>query len=341
MRQRVAYLDFLRCFAIFLVLLLHTLVPVVTNTGVYGAPSWKLCVALDAFTRVGVPLFFMLSGYLMLSRESTRQTEAFYRKNLPKLLIPLAVWNLIYYVQLLGKNGEPFRLSRFFAGLLNQGHGYHMWFIYTLLGIYLLCPYLKRMVDGCSWNQILLLVGIVLIPTTLQPMLNLMQPVYINLFGPLMEGYLGYFLLGYWLGNQSLSPRARYLLYALGIAWYLIALWGNLDQASPQSILLPFNGGYRLHHYFTTAAVFVLVRTFFEAHQAALAPLSGPLAWLSSRVFGVYWVHVLVLDLATASLGGGYGILAFVGLRLGITVVVSLAAAALVSYLPGVRRLLM
>ena len=72
MRQRAAYLDFLRCFAIFSVLLLHTLVPVVTNTGVYGAPSWKLCVALDALTRVGVPLFFMLSGYLMLSREIGR-----------------------------------------------------------------------------------------------------------------------------------------------------------------------------------------------------------------------------------------------------------------------------
>ena len=59
MRERIAYLDFLRCLAIFLVILLHTLVPVVTNTGVYGVPSWKLCVALDAFTRVGVPLFFM------------------------------------------------------------------------------------------------------------------------------------------------------------------------------------------------------------------------------------------------------------------------------------------
>ena len=97
MRERMTYLDCLRCLAIFLVIRLHTLVPVVTNTGVYGVPSWKLCVALDAFTRVGVPLFFMLSGYLMLSREGTRQFAAFYRKNLPKLGIPLVVWNLIYY----------------------------------------------------------------------------------------------------------------------------------------------------------------------------------------------------------------------------------------------------
>ena len=216
MRQRAAYLDFLRCFAIFSVLLLHTLVPVVTNTGVCGAPSWKLCVALDALTRVGVPLFFMLSGYLMLSREGTRQIGPFYRKNLPKLGIPLVVWNLIYYGGSLLMRGETFRLRDFLAGLLNQGHSYHMWFVYTLLGIYLLCPFLKRMTEGCSGNQLLLLVGIILFPTAIQPILNLAQPVYIHLFGPLMEGYLGYFLLGYWLGGRKLTPRARRLVYVLG-----------------------------------------------------------------------------------------------------------------------------
>ena len=88
MRERIAYLDFLRCLAIFLVILLHTLVPVVTNTGVYGAPSWKLCVALDALTRVGVPLFFMLSGYLMLSREGTRQLQRSTAKTCPRLAFP-------------------------------------------------------------------------------------------------------------------------------------------------------------------------------------------------------------------------------------------------------------
>ena len=338
MRERMTYLDFLRCLAIFLVILLHTLVPVVTNTGVYGVPSWKLCVALDALTRVGVPLFFMLSGCLMLSREGTRQLAAFYRKNLPKIGIPLVVWNLIYYGGSLLMRGETFRLRDFLAGLLNQGHSYHMWFVYTLLGIYLLCPFLKRMTEGCTGSQLLLLVGIILFPTAIQPILNLAQPVYIHLFGPLMEGYLGYFLLGYWLGGRKLTPKARRLLYILGAAAYLIAFLGNLRQASPQSIPLPFNGGYRLHHYFTAAAVFVLVRTFFENHAKVEAALSAPLAWLSNRVFGIYWVHVLVLETVTRTAGAQMSILMFVGVRLGLTVLISLLFAAVVSKIPVLRR---
>ena len=149
---------------------------------------------------------------------------------------------------------------------------------------------------------------------------------------------LGYFLLGYWLGGRKLTPRARRLLYVLGAAAYLIAALGNLRQASPQSILLPFNGGYRLHHYFTSAAVFVLVRTFFENHAKAEAALSAPVAWLSNRVFGIYWVHVLVLEAVTRTVGAQMSILMFVGVRLGLTVLISLLFAAVVSKIPVLRR---
>ena len=341
-KERVAYLDCLRCFAIFLVIVLHVLVPVVSNTGLYGAPSWELCVVLDAFTRVGVPLFFMLSGWLMLSRDSTREIGAFYRKNLPKLLLPLLVWNGIYYLWNAGGEGGGLSLEEFLAGLLNQGHGYHMWFIYTLLGVYLLCPYIKRIADGCSGRQLLLLVVIILIPTTLQPILNLTQPVYLNLFPPMLEGYLGYFLVGYYLGGHPLGPWARYALYLLGLAAFLIAAVGNLAAASPKEILLPFNGGYRLNHYLTAAAVFVLVRTLFEAHRERLAPMTAPLASLSSRVSGVYWVHALALAAVTRAVGADLTVLEFVGVRLAAACGLSLLFAALASRLPGpVRRALM
>ena len=40
MRERIPYLDALRCLAIFLVVLLHNDAPVVVNTACYGRPSW-------------------------------------------------------------------------------------------------------------------------------------------------------------------------------------------------------------------------------------------------------------------------------------------------------------
>lgn len=45
--------------------------------------------------------------------------------------------------------------------------------------------------------------GIILFPTTLRPILNQLLPVDLYFFDPLMEGYVGYFLLGYLLGKET------------------------------------------------------------------------------------------------------------------------------------------
>lgn len=174
MRERIPYLDALRCLAIFLVVLLHNDGTVIVNTDCYGRPSWYLCMLLDGMVRLGVPLFFMISGYLLLNGTGAAEPAAFYRKKLPRLLVPLAVWNVIYHWtnawQFQTDTGLPALLQKAF----NRGTSYHMWYIYVLLGLYLLCPFLKRMVDGCTPRQLAALAGIILLPASVLPLVSQM-----------------------------------------------------------------------------------------------------------------------------------------------------------------------
>lgn len=55
-------------------------------------------------------------------------------------------------------------------------------------------------------------------------------------------------------------------------------------------------------------------------------------------MFGIYWVHVLVLEAVTRTAGAQMSILMFVGVRLGLTVLISLLFAAVVSKIPVLRR---
>lgn len=55
-------------------------------------------------------------------------------------------------------------------------------------------------------------------------------------------------------------------------------------------------------------------------------------------MFGIYWVHVLVLETVTRTAGAQMSILMFVGVRLGLTVLISLLFAAVVSKIPVLRR---
>lgn len=341
MRERIPYLDALRCLAIFLVVLLHNDAPVVVNTACYGRPSWYLCMFLDGAVRLGVPLFFMISGCLLLNGTGAAEPAAFYRKKLPRLLAPLAVWNVIYH----WTNAWQFHTDTGLLALLqkafNRGTGYHMWYIYVLLGLYLLCPFLKRMVDGCTPRQLAALAGIILLPTAVLPLVSQMVSWSVVPLDTLMPGQAAYFLLGYGLGRWSLSGQQRVFLYLGGAAGYLVCTAVNLLSASPQEIPLPLSGGNTIFHYLTACALFVWVRTLWEKRKEVLRPLARPLAWLSQRAFGIYWVHPLVLDLVTRQVGGGLTVLEYLAVRLGLTFGISLAFSQTVSCIPVLKKLLL
>ena len=83
MKQRILYLDFLRCLAIIFVIILHSIMAALENPAFYQHPSWYLCMLVEPFDRTGVPLFFMISGFLLLSSPKTENLWEFYRRNIP------------------------------------------------------------------------------------------------------------------------------------------------------------------------------------------------------------------------------------------------------------------
>ena len=340
MEKRIPYLDFLRCLAICLVVVLHSIASTLVSPDCYQCSTWYLCMLIDPFDRTGVPLFFMISGYLLLSRPGTEQFRPFYRHNIPKLVAPLAAWNLIYYSVEAGCGKHPMDPHDLLNKFLNQGVSYHMWFIYTLMGIYLLCPFLKRIADHCTTRQLAVLLGIILFPTTLRPILNQTLPVYIYLFGPMVEGLVGYFLLGYILGREKFQKKVRILIYLGGIAGYAACLLGNLAQASPEGISLPMNGGYMLNHYLLAAGLFVFFRTCFETHANRLEKWSGPLAKASALTFGVYWVHVLILNVLTALFHWEGSLFPLLVLQTSLTLLLSFLFSAMISAIPILHSIL-
>lgn len=340
LKKRIVYLDFLRCFAILLVIVLHSIANTIVNPAFYQLPSWYLCMAVDPFDRAAVPLFFMISGALLLNRSGTERVGAFYRHNLPKLLVPLAAWSVIYYFFYGAREGRTLSLTEFLGQLLGQGVSFHMWFIYSLLGLYLLCPFLKRVTDQCTVGQLAALLGVILFPTTICPILNGVLPFQVQPFDALVTGWAGYFLLGCLLDRAVLSRTARILLYLGGAAGYGACLLGNLAASSSEAIPLPMDGGCLLNHYLLAAAIFVLARTFFHRHSAWAERWSRPLAGCSELVFGVYWVHVLILYLLTDLAGQDMSILAFITLRLAVTIPLSFVLSWGISVIPGVRRVL-
>lgn len=339
-RREISYLNALRVGAIYLVVLLHAVAPGLKDLTRFGSGTWWACDLIDYATRAGVPLFFMLSGFLLLSDERTLDLGYFYRRRLGRLLPPFLIWDVFYYLFGCFSGGSTPALLPFLQELTGRGSGYHLWFVYQIMAIYLLVPFLKRIVDHCKERELWVLLGVILLPTTVFQALNFFQSyVYFDSFLPLMEGYVGFFLFGYLLGRSSPGRGARICLYLGGVAGWIIGAVVNFLSSSPDTLNLALSGGYTFTHYLTAGALFVLARQVMERCRSERT--AAALSRLSKLSFGVFFIHPLILKLAVWLTPDGLHPLAAMGLQFIFTALGSTGCIYLLSKIKPLKRLLM
>ncbi len=285
------YLYFLRIIATVLVILLHCIMPIYNNIDYFETRAWWICGVLNSISRTAVPIFFMMSGFLMLNNSDTLDIKGFYKKRVPHLLIPLLMWNIIYYLY---NNYQSLSVAEFFKQLINTGSSYHLWFVYTMIGFYLLMPFLKRITDNCTLPQLWVFTVIILFTSTIRPFLNTVLPIYINLFDGLTNGYIPYMILGYLLGKSKFDFKSRVAVYIGGVIGLLMSLLGNWYFSSQDKLSLIFNEAYRINHILCASAVFVL---FKQIKWDKFNKLSQMAKFWSKRTFGIYFIHAMILDI--------------------------------------------
>lgn len=341
--KRLSYLNVLRCGGALLVILGHCISGTLADPGLVGTMVWWICDILNSAVRTGLAMFFVLSGALLLPDPRTLEVIPFYKKRLGKLLVPFLCWDLIYFLEgalLLGRSLSP---ALFLTELLaSRGSKYHLWFVYKLVSIYLILPFLKRILDRCGRREQGILLAVILLPASILPLVNLLPCLSVDLFSPPIDGRVGFFLLGYLLIRSDPSPKIKRWIYAAGAGALVLNVLGNYLLSSPGQVNLWFNDGCAPTHYIACAAAFLLARDLFSGEGGKLRRGIAALAdRLSGLTYGVYLGHVLFLDLAIR-LAEGFawgtsGRLAFYYL---FTVPCAFAAAWILSRERHLRRLL-
>lgn len=91
-RAHVGYFDWLRIIAALSVIFMHTAAGPLRagiNTG------WHLLNVCTSLAFTAVPLFFMMSGYLLMTSRKTADISVLLRHRLPRLVVPLAGWTVM------------------------------------------------------------------------------------------------------------------------------------------------------------------------------------------------------------------------------------------------------
>lgn len=295
-REHVVYLDVLRSLATYLVVILHCITPTLQNSDYFRSAGWMVLDVINSFVRMGVPIFFMISGYLALSDPRERPIREYYLGKVRRVLVPLLIWDVIYFLFNCHCGIYDFSLRIFFSELMVQGSKYHLWFVYQIFAFYLLTPFLKKMVSQCTQRQLWLLMAVLLSSTSILPTFNKLTSLYIAPWGPLLEGYLGFYLYGYVLGRSELNRKARFVVYLGGILGMAIGIWGNAQPNADGGVELWFNYGASLTHYLLAGATFQLVRELSSRKNRFIKTVGLICGRISKISFGIYFVHILVLE---------------------------------------------
>lgn len=280
------WVDFTRFVGAFLVVLAH-----VDVWG--GGPDWAQKI-FYTFSRNGVPLFFLMSGYLLLSKEE--DTWTFFKKRAAKILIPFLVWSIFYDVYASNAFAETGvtldAIIKMFIRILRGPRAAHLWFFYSLIGLYFFTPILRLFVAKAKNSDILYFIGLWFIIMPIMFILEEFTPLKNGFELYYAAGYVGYFLLGHYLGRLETTPRLLWValgLFVTGFAFTFAVFYLDLP---PQNNELPFRSYPSLNIVLMAIGTFILLKAAGEQTSPRLARISG---LVSPSSFGIYLVHSVIL----------------------------------------------
>ncbi len=301
-KERVKYCDSLKAISIILVVLIHILaVYRDLYLGIGHMVYYFLLSFADSFTRIAVPMFFMITGIFMLSKPPEKSYKIYLKKRLPKLIIPLIVFSIVYYIYENIEAGENLSILNFFQLLTSSGDvRYHFWFMYEIIKIYLLLPFLEIMIKNISKNALRnLIILIFIIGNFISFISGITNRLDINLFGGLSFSRtamcINYLFLGYYLYKYPVNKKVKILIYIGAILSIIILPIADLflvgDVRNDQFFVIT-----SIFPILPTIAVFLLFKEHYDKWNIMqkLEPITNRLA---KQSIWIYLTHVIVMEL--------------------------------------------
>lgn len=215
-KKRIIYLDFLRFFAILGVVLNH----VSRNWTGYGLNVF-IAKGFNCFGRIGVPVFLMLTGVLLLNNKLP--IKDFIKRRYPRVIIPYLFWLILLILFKLFVL-EPTLLSGNIPKYLISFVSEKYWYVWLILGIYLVIPIFASFVKGSKMEGVKYFVIIWFATTALLSLSTLFNFNLHYLDLVIYSGPIGYVMLGYYLHNREINISPKKVVTICLVAFILLTL---------------------------------------------------------------------------------------------------------------------
>lgn len=319
-KQRVFWLDVARVIAIISISLNHAVNRSYDNYTDQMAEYLTIPMAstlfktfITVFSHLGVPIFLMISGALLLDKKikEEKEIERFFRHNYLDLLITSEIWYFIMYWGLsigqLIKNGTLSigQLPKLLLGLIktmlfiDQVAFDSTWYIPMILCVYLLIPIFALVLQRCRLRVFAIPCLMVFLSTMVFPNINSILLLggheyqiefalrSLNVF----SGYFLYVFAGYWISRGGLSGLNNLVLAgACGLSFFACFAIQLYAYSRPMNYLVEYDFSLIL---VTATLLFECIRRFSFNEKKT----GNVISYISKISFGIYFVHIMIMTI--------------------------------------------
>lgn len=301
-KERINYLDLIKTIAIIFVVFVHYSWD---DGSIISNISMMLCI-------IAVPLFFMVNGTLLLNNKFDLN------KHLKKMLnIYLGIVSfkilifVIYYIIGIGRDvGKlDFIYYLFFNRNIVGISTEHFWFIFSLLKIYFVYPFIKIAIDKKENNNktIVCILIFLFCLSFLPELLNTINVYFLKLnnfnpwiiketFSPIFEcEYLFYFVFGYTLHKKYYKTGINKKSVIIITTIIIIAIMGIislklLQDGSLSGVYNGINNKYlKISNLLLSSSLFVLLSKIDMDNSKIVN-------YIGSRTMNIYCIHMLIVS---------------------------------------------
>ncbi len=315
--KRIVFLDYIRVFACFLVMLVHAAENFYPGPGatdmagpvaLLASEHDRLWVSLyDGFSRMSVPLFMIVSAFLLVPMKEGQSAVEFYRRRATRILPPFLLFIILYstipmFWNQIDAATSMHDLSRTFLNFPTLAG--HLWFMYPLIGLYLFIPMISPWLAKASAKDERLFIWLFAISTCMPYLNRFVGEVWGQCFWNefhtfwYFSGYLGYLVLAHYIRvHLDWSVRKRLtigsILTVIGAIWTILSFY---IQAVPGQLIatptLEIGWSFcTINCLMLTSGAFLLFTCIRKAETPRI------ILQISNLSYGMYLMHIFWLGM--------------------------------------------
>jgi len=290
MKQYVRSIDTLRILSILAVIAVHTTTRTL-EAAKFDLVGFPLSIFINQMARFAVPLFFIISGFVLeIAYQGGINYFDYFKKRFVKIAAPFVIWSLIYYLFVYTGNND--NIIRVF---LTGNASYQLYFIPTLCIFYLIFPLLHKIYKYISkWWILSIILG--------SQVWFLYNDYFIETYrypDPIRITILAYFffIIGMWAshhrdGLNEFAHKLKYILLPATVFAGIYVFWEGRGGYLATRDFMAYYSQWRPSVLIYTLLLGITFFRLFEKSHLQFSIIEK----LSKLSFFVFFVHVAVIE---------------------------------------------